>query len=963
MMRAPMHRRIAGVWVFLAAVAGSVCSAAPRIVYCDARATGRNDGTSWQNAYLCLQDALSHAGTGTEIRVAQGTYRPDRRAEAGQSGIEVVASGSRSDSFLLRSGIAVRGGYVGYGAPDPDRRDIEACPSILSGDLAGNDAALNGHDWQSIFDFIGDQSRMENSYSVVAADHADGSAVLDGFIITGGHANGRLGVGPRSYFYGWPDTDGAGAFVEGGNPTFVRCTFRRNSTRSAENTNTGGAAVVVQAGSPTFTDCLFQENVVFGSGVISYGGAIVNLRSSPVLQDCTFADNFAAGFDGQYWGGAIANITSSPVIRSCTFRRNAALRSKGGAVFNGETSNPTLADCTFERGLADAGGAIYNSDGSSPVLTRCLFLENQAVGYGRGGAIFNGSNGRMVAAECLFIGNVAAQEGGALCGSGMPRLVNCLFAGNRALKGGAAFVEWSGTATFINCTLAANQADDNGGALYGQQSTTTFTNCILWGDTPEEIYLENGTANAGYSDVQGGWAGPGNIDRAPRFLNAAGTDGVTGTADDDLRLTMGSPCLDAGDGATLSPATTADLDGKTRIANGRVDMGAYEFNGPFNYYVDAANGSDANGGWSPQEAFATIQKGIDTAQQGYAVLVLPGRYTEGIDFKGKAITVAGMDSAPTLEAPGDYAVSFYSAEGLDSVLKNFVITNSKVGIFIAGSSPTICNVTLAGNEFGIAAYSGANPEVTNCIFWNNTDGDLFGCKAKFSCLEPPVDGEGNISSNPLFADAEGGDYHLLSRRGRYVAAYRLWSFDPVTSPCIDAGDPAMSVGPERAPNGGRIDMGAYGGTSEASLSDSPLAADLNGDRTVDFHDLAVLARQWLAEAPAAEPASLLGPQPDPARWASDGLPTEVYGGGGFADYYAQMKAVPAVSQVGPVQYYFEARGYESVYPDGFSSGWIDEPIWQVRVGRQAQAIQFRVRARDQYGNKTAWSPWEAAIGR
>jgi len=42
--------------------------------------------------------------------------------------------------------------------------------------------------------------------------------------------------------------------------------------------------------------------------------------------------------------------------------------------------------------------------------------------------------------------------------------------------------------------------------------------------------------------------------------------------------------------------------------------------------------------------------------------------------------------------------------------------------------------------------------------------------------------------------------------------------DDVTSPCIDAGDPNSPVGDEPEPNGGRINMGAYGGTEEASKS-------------------------------------------------------------------------------------------------------------------------------------------------
>jgi hypothetical protein len=42
--------------------------------------------------------------------------------------------------------------------------------------------------------------------------------------------------------------------------------------------------------------------------------------------------------------------------------------------------------------------------------------------------------------------------------------------------------------------------------------------------------------------------------------------------------------------------------------------------------------------------------------------------------------------------------------------------------------------------------------------------------------------------------------------------------DDVTSPCIDAGDPNTPIGDELFPNGGVVNMGAYGGTAEASKS-------------------------------------------------------------------------------------------------------------------------------------------------
>ena len=79
-------------------------------------------------------------------------------------------------------------------------------------------------------------------------------------------------------------------------------------------------------------------------------------------------------------------------------------------------------------------------------------------------------------------------------------------------------------------------------------------------------------------------------------------------------------------------------------------------------------------------------------------------------------------------------------------------------------------------------------------------------------------GEGNITDDPLFVDPNAGDYHLFSARGRYWPEHDVWVLDRVTSPCIDGGDPQADPSDEPMPNGYRINMGAYGGTVQASMS-------------------------------------------------------------------------------------------------------------------------------------------------
>jgi len=99
-----------------------------------------------------------------------------------------------------------------------------------------------------------------------------------------------------------------------------------------------------------------------------------------------------------------------------------------------------------------------------------------------------------------------------------------------------------------------------------------------------------------------------------------------------------------------------------------------------------------------------------------------------------------------------------------------------------------------------------------------------------------------------------GDYHLKSQAGRWDPNAGTWVQDDATSPCIDAGDPNSPIGLEPFPNGGRVNMGAYGGTAEASKScfggagcDRIVAGDINGDCRVDWRDMAIMGLHWLED--------------------------------------------------------------------------------------------------------------------
>ena len=835
--------------LFLLVVLGGATTVAGKVIYVDDVATGANDGSSWENAYIFLQEALADANSAdkpVEIRVAQGIYRPN------QGLLAIPEFDLRTTNFQLISGVTLKGGYAGVVMPDPDARNVRRYETVLSGDLAGNDVQV-----AEPHDLLDEPTRSENNYNVVTCIDTDETAVLDGFTITAGNANRPFLPGP--YPYTDRIKDGAGMYNHSSDPTLTHCIFTGNSAAGS------GGGISNKSGSLTLTDCTFIGNSAGEAG----GGMSNHLMSSATLNKCTFIAN-----EAMYWGGAMYN-------------------------FFGTTS--TVNNCTFIGNSAEIGGGIYNINDNELILTNCTLTGNSArVRIG------NGTRGR------IGYGN------GIVCSS------------------------------LSSTNIRPNDVE--------------LTSCIFW-DDGDEIWNEDGsTITISYSNIQGGPAGvydpfetviqgEGNIDADPLFVDPDGPDNIPGTEDDDLRLAPLSPCIGAGDPAYVRGRNETDLDGNPRIIDDGIDMGAYECQIPIYYvYVDENAFGDLKNG-TRQHPIKFIQEAINLVKDGDTVLVLPGKYDK-IDFKGKAITVAGIEGATVIEGRiggrgggtmNQDAVTFHTGEGPDSVLKNFIISEYDMAISLNyGSSPTIRNITIVNNQFGIAAYENSNPDISNCIFWNNEDGDLFQCKARYSCFEVINPGQGNISVNPLFVDPANGDYHLKSEGWRWNSEGWLrlwntssgsWTWDDVTSQCIDAGDPDLPLGDEpmsvpRDPSNlyganRRINMGAFGGTSQASMPPPG----------------------WVLPEYETDP-----PEPNPAQWAPNGEPREVYGEGGTFDYWAQMTAAEATDASGLVQYFFECTTRSD-----FNSGWQSSRTYNVLVGRSGLGQRFHVKARDIYGNETEWS--------
>lgn len=344
--------RAARIWLIAIAIGASVLSASTalaqvRYVDDDAPVVPAGNGLSWATAYRDLQVALAEAAVPangvTEIRVAQGLYKPTTGA-------------SRTVSFELINGVSLRGGYAGIGAPNPDLRNTVTQASILTGDLAGNDTALP---------MTGalPASRSENSFHIVRAKDAVASAVIDGFTIRGGVANAASGV----------DRFGGGIL----------------STRIGPALTTIGA---------TIQNCLITDNyAVFGGGYSNDSGTSAGIYGCTFLRnrgasqgggiytDSTsvqtqIRDCFIVGNNGGGDGGGVYGATRVAFINSVISGNTA---NNGGGILTFAVSSFFIAtNCTISGNTATVGGGgvdnTFGGPSNSPQYDNCIIWGNTA---------------------------------------------------------------------------------------------------------------------------------------------------------------------------------------------------------------------------------------------------------------------------------------------------------------------------------------------------------------------------------------------------------------------------------------------------------------------------------------------------------------------------------------------------------------------------------------------------------
>ena len=330
----------------------------PAVLYVDDNAPLGGDGASWATAYRTLTPAMDAVSGAGEIRIAQGRYTPP--------------DASTPFSYVGDQLLTVRGGYAGVGAPDPNAQDAGLYPTVLSGDLFGDDA-----------NFPGGPDNAETLFTCDPSQQLE----LEGLIL-------RDAV--------------ASAVINQGVMTLTDCHL-------VENTTPLVGAAVMNDGDLTLRHCRLMENLAGGDG-----GAICSTNLLRV-ETCLFQNNISA-----LAGGGAISSSGQLRVNDCAFSKNLAPLAEGGAV-RSDFGLMAIERSRFLQNTADTGGAVSVSGASTSIVANSLFSGNFA--FDQGGGVY-AIGGSYETANCVFTQNSAGSVGSALAIWSDLALANSIVWGN-----------------------------------------------------------------------------------------------------------------------------------------------------------------------------------------------------------------------------------------------------------------------------------------------------------------------------------------------------------------------------------------------------------------------------------------------------------------------------------------------------------------------------------------------------
>lgn len=477
-----------------------------QVIFVKSGASGNNDGTSWANAYTELYAALAAATPTSEIWVATGTYKPDATTP--------------NNSFAVLSGIRLYGGFAGT-ETSLTQRNIAANPTVLSGDLLGDDVAQ-----------VFTSGRADNSlHLLMVSGDQTVNTIIDGFAVKGGTSSTDTNA---------PDFNQRGGGLLAVTPVTVRnCVFSDNYGGSGASV----ACLDASANGVIIDNCIFELN----EATQQSAGVYMRSINGAEVNKCIFRNNVTNR--GTLYPRSCKNL----VVDSCLFLSNNSGANFCGGFYNWQSSF-TMTYCQFESNAGANAAGMYNDGrdgGNFFSLDHVAFIQNSTTGFGGAGMYnykcsFQGSN-------LHFSGNSAANGASMYTSGGSIYTVsNSLFEGNSATFAGG-FTNYSaGTVgTFQDCQFIGNAAVTSGGvATNGFLATLNLNNCLFEQNTAKYggvVYNQNDTTslyvdgctfkdnvvanNGGALNLNGGISA--SIKNSEFTTNSAATGGAINFSDGD----------------------------------------------------------------------------------------------------------------------------------------------------------------------------------------------------------------------------------------------------------------------------------------------------------------------------------------------------------------------------------------------------------------------------------------------
>ncbi|MBP7462955.1 MAG: HYR domain-containing protein [Bacteroidales bacterium] len=352
------------IYLLIISVVLSVQFCVSSTIYVKYDATGLNNGSSWENAFQNLQQALDIAISGDEIWVARGTYTPTYDYGLGGD--------ARNRHFRMIEGVAIYGGFAGTETAIAQRSDFGEGglnETILCGDLNGDDV-VSGAGSSLII-----SNNSENCYHLfrLSSDITPvltQAAILDGFTITGGNANAATS----------PDTQGGGIVIESQSPLLRNLIIKYNFAKGG-----GGISLMGPEVNPGLNNTVLQNSVVKNNLSSGGGGGInmVNCGANAEVVNCIISGNMTTMNPGPWnVGGGGIRIYHRAKITNCLIENNQAPYCVAG------------------------GGGIFIDYGHfwstlSVIVTGCTIANNHALNGGGTHYVVNGGEFR----NCILWGN------------------------------------------------------------------------------------------------------------------------------------------------------------------------------------------------------------------------------------------------------------------------------------------------------------------------------------------------------------------------------------------------------------------------------------------------------------------------------------------------------------------------------------------------------------------------------